>query len=81
MEPGIHPAGGAGFSVPLVNYTKAGLSWGYLQMGDSDALEPMNIAARYPMDKDMILESSTEERCKMLIGKTKELSEWIERQL
>jgi len=162
VEPGIHPAEGAGFSVPLVNYyTETGLSWGCPQMGDSDAtvsywvgmadydlktaqamlaterylyvgfmchqtiekllkayyvhaagdtppythnlsrlanlsgvyaelsdnqkdfldmLEPMNIEARYPTDKDMILESLTEERCKMLIGKTKELSEWIKRQ-
>ena len=46
-----------------------------------DILEPLNIEARYPTYKDMILKSLTTEKCELLISKTKELSKWIRNQL
>ncbi len=42
-----------------------------------DALEPLNIKARYPTHKEMILNSLTRTKCDLLIQKTKELSQWI----
>jgi len=46
-----------------------------------DILEPLNIEARYPTHKDAILKSLTREECELLVGETKELSEWIKSQL
>ena len=42
-----------------------------------DQLEPMNIEARYPINKKKLLEGLTEERCASILNKTKELREWI----
>ena len=64
----------------------AGLSNIYPELSESqkdllDTLEPLSVETRYPTQKDMILKSLTREKCEALIGKTKELSEWIKRQL
>lgn len=64
----------------------ANLSSIYAELSESqkdflDMLEPLNVEARYPTQKDMILKSLTREKCEVLIGMTKELSEWIKRQL
>lgn len=42
-----------------------------------DLLEPMNIEARYPINKKKVLDGLTEERCASIMNKTKELREWI----
>lgn len=42
-----------------------------------DLLEPMNIEARYPINKKKLLESLTEERCKSVLNNARELREWI----
>lgn len=46
-----------------------------------DQIEPLNIEARYPSHKERLLKSLTEEKCLELITKTKELQEWIKKQL
>jgi HEPN domain-containing protein len=42
-----------------------------------DLLEPMNIEARYPINKKKLLDGLTEERCASILNKAKELREWI----
>ncbi len=42
-----------------------------------DMLEPMNIEARYPTQKDKLLKSLTRVRCKQIVGQTKEFYQWI----
>lgn len=64
----------------------AGLSSIYAELSESqknllDVLELLNVETRYPTQKGMILKSLTGEKCEALIGMTKELSEWITRQL
>lgn len=64
----------------------ASLSGVYLDMDDSqrdflEVIAPMNIEARYPTDRDMLLESLTAERCESLIVQTGRLSEWIKKRL
>lgn len=64
----------------------ANLSSIYEELNESqkdflDILEPLNIEARYPTYKDMILKSLTKEKCELLISKTEGLSKWIESQL
>ncbi|MBL7112523.1 MAG: HEPN domain-containing protein [Bacteroidales bacterium] len=46
-----------------------------------DQLEPLNIETRYPLDKDRLLESLTEEKCQELLYKSKELQRWIKLKL
>ena len=46
-----------------------------------DQLEPLNIETRYPLDKDRLLESLTEEKCQELLHKSKELQRWIKLKL
>lgn len=46
-----------------------------------DTLEPLNIEARYPTDKDKILESLNYKKCEDLITETRGLAEWIKGQL
>lgn len=40
-------------------------------------LEPLNIEARYPKDKDLLLQSLSYEKCNDIIQKTKGLLQWI----
>ena len=46
-----------------------------------DILEPMNIEARYPVHKEQLLKSLTEERCIDILSNTKELHKWIKNKL
>ena len=46
-----------------------------------DALEPLNIEARYPSYKERLMRTLTEERCKELIKQTDELRLWIKSRL
>lgn len=52
-----------------------------LQKDFIDQIEPLNIEARYPSDKDLILESLSEEKCRELISNTRELQQWIKMKL
>ena len=42
-----------------------------------DVLSPLNIEARYPLHKSMLLQSLTPERCKELISETEALYQWL----
>ena len=42
-----------------------------------DTLNPLNIEARYPIHKSMLLQSLTPERCKKLIKETEALLSWL----
>ncbi len=46
-----------------------------------DILEPMNIETRYPVHKEQMLKSLTEERCNEILNNTKELHKWIMKKL
>lgn len=46
-----------------------------------DFLEPLNIEARYPTHKEKLRKTLSNENCLQIIGKTRELSQWIEKQL
>ena len=42
-----------------------------------DILSPLNIEARYPLHKAMLLQSLTPERCRELITETEALYQWL----
>jgi HEPN domain-containing protein len=46
-----------------------------------DQVEPLNIEARYPLDKEKLLESLNKDKCQEIINKTRELQEWIKQKL
>ena len=46
-----------------------------------DTLEPLNIEARYPSNKERLLKSLTKSRCDELITQTKQLQKWIKMKL
>jgi HEPN domain-containing protein len=46
-----------------------------------DQLDPLNIEARYPAYKELLLKSLSEAKCVELIQKTKELQQWIKTRL
>ena len=46
-----------------------------------DLLEPMNIEARYPTDKEQLMKSLTEERCVEIFSCAQELQRWIAQKL
>jgi HEPN domain-containing protein len=46
-----------------------------------DMLEPLNIEARYPSDKDKIFRSLTNEKCVVILNNTQELQIWIKKKL
>ena len=46
-----------------------------------DHIEPLNIEARYPSQKERLLSSLTHEKCLEIIEKTKELQQWIKEKL
>ena len=46
-----------------------------------DQVEPLNIEARYPSNKERLLKSLTETKCLEIIQKTKELQKWIKEKL
>lgn len=46
-----------------------------------DTLDPLNIAARYPDQKDKLLLTLASEQCKIILKETEDLLCWIEQQL
>lgn len=46
-----------------------------------DALEPLNIEARYPSYKERLMKSLNADRCKELIRQTDKLRSWIKNKL
>ena len=46
-----------------------------------EELMPLNIQARYPEDKELLLKTLTKKRCEELYRRTKELSRWIKKLL
>lgn len=46
-----------------------------------DLLEPLNIEARYPTDKERIMSSLNRERCNEILSKTMEMMKWIKSRL
>ena len=46
-----------------------------------DLLEPLNIEARYPADKDRIFNSLNYDRCSDILFNTRELQAWIKEKL
>lgn len=46
-----------------------------------DEIEPLNIEARYPSHKERLMRSLTDQKCSEIIGKTKELQQWIKTKL
>lgn len=44
-------------------------------------LEPLNIEARYPTHKELLLKSLTKNRCEEILIKTKELQIWVKERL
>lgn len=46
-----------------------------------DQIEPLNIEARYPSDKELIIKSLSEEKCREIIDNTRELQGWIKTKL
>ena len=64
----------------LVKLAKVSGAYDGLQPEDQtllDALEPLNIEARYPAQKDALLRSLSAERCTSLIQDTERLLAWI----
>ena len=60
----------------------ANLSGVYDEMSDAqkellDVLSPLNIEARYPMHKELLLQSLTYERCETMIRETEDLYAWL----
>lgn len=46
-----------------------------------DTLNPMNIEARYPLHKEMLLKSLTPGRCREIIEETEAMLEWLKTKL
>lgn len=46
-----------------------------------DIIEPLNIEARYPSQKERLLRSLTPEKCEEIIESTKSLQKWIKSKL
>ncbi|MCP5104783.1 MAG: hypothetical protein GY950_15465 [bacterium] len=46
-----------------------------------DTLMPLNIQARYPKDKELLLKKLDYKKCKEIFKKTRELYEWIRKLL
>ena len=68
------------FSHALVKLAKLAQAYDFLPPKEQallDMLEPLNIEARYPSQKDALLQALTAERCKMLIADTERLLIWI----
>ena len=49
------------------------------QLSLIDLLSPLNIEARYPLQKSRLLESLTVERCEKMIQKTEALYLWLKK--
>lgn len=47
------------------------------QLALLDVLNPLNVDARYPVNKELLLKSLSQERCEKLIKETEALLEWL----
>ena len=47
------------------------------QLSLLDTLNPLNIEARYPLNKSLLLQSLSQERCETLIQETEALFQWL----
>ncbi len=63
--------------VRLANLSKITAEMSEEQLSLLDILSPLNVEARYPLNKDKLLRSLTESRCENLIRKTEDLLIWI----
>lgn len=63
--------------VRLANLSKISAEMCEDQLSLLDVLSPLNVEARYPLNKEKLLRSLTESRCEDLIRKTEELLSWI----
>lgn len=63
--------------VRLANLTKVSAEMSEAQFSLLDVLSPLNVEARYPLNKEKLLRSLSEVRCEELISKTEELLSWI----
>lgn len=46
-----------------------------------DLIEPLNIEARYPSNKELLIKSLTQDRCQDLLEKAEEFQIWIKQKL
>ena len=46
-----------------------------------DQLEPLNIEARYPSQKERLLQSLNEKKCLQILNQTKSIQQWIKNRL
>lgn len=51
------------------------------QMDFIDYLEPLNIEARYPTDKNRLMQELTDKKCGTLLKETEEMQLWIKQRL
>ena len=51
------------------------------QKGVIDLIEPLNLEARYPSNKEQLMKSLTEERCRDILNKVEQLQSWIKQML
>jgi len=63
--------------VRLANLSGISQEMGEEQLSLMDVLNPLNIEARYPVNKERLLRSLTETRCERLIQETEVLLAWI----
>ncbi|WP_217957422.1 HEPN domain-containing protein [Acutalibacter muris] len=63
--------------VRLANLSKISAEMSEEQLSLLDILSPLNVEARYPLNKEKLLRSLTESRCENLIRKTEDLLIWI----
>ena len=81
---GIYVSCNPGAELPYIHklLRLANLSGVYDEMNDAqkellDMLSPLNIEARYPMHKELLLQSLTPERCETMIQETEALYVWL----
>ncbi len=46
-----------------------------------EALQPLNIEARYPAYKERLFEMLTHEKCEQILTQSKEFTQWVKKQL
>lgn len=63
--------------VRLANLAGISQEMGEEQLSLLDVLNPLNIEARYPVNKERLLDSLTETRCENMIRETEALLAWI----
>lgn len=75
---------GAGIEPPYIHNLaklaeRAGLYNGLTdeQKDILSALDPLNVQARYPEDKDRMFATLSSDRCRMILNQTKEMYNWI----